>query len=77
MNPAGQLALERIGDAVEREGYGRPAMAKGGSGLAIAKDLTTVLSCFRAGVDNSANLRATLLPPSLVSRTLRLAGRPI
>lgn len=76
MNPAGQVALERIGEAVEREGYGRPATAKVGVGLAIAKDLTTVLTCFRAGIDNSANLRATLLPPSLVSRALRLAGRP-
>jgi transglutaminase-like putative cysteine protease len=75
MNSAGQLALVSLGEAVEREGYGRPRTAEGGSGVAIAQDLTTVLACFRAGVDSSVNLRATLLPPSLVSRTLRLAGR--
>lgn len=84
MSDAGREALERIGRAVEREGYGRPTpvgVAEPGepsvsqvqSGLAA--DLTVVLGCLRAGADGNGRLRAAMMPPSLVSRTVKLVGR--
>lgn len=75
MDERGRASLERLGQAVEQESYGRPATDDAGPGAALANDLTTVLACLRAGIDSSDRLRATLLPPSLVARTVRLAAR--
>ncbi len=73
MTDEGRSALDRIGLALEREGYGRPTAAFRGD-AALAADLTLVVGRLRAGVDVGDRLRATMLPPSLVSRTVKLVG---
>lgn len=84
MTSTGREALDRIGRALEREGYGRPAVngaeesgstAADPAWSAIADDLTVVLGCLKAGADGNDRIRATMLPPSLVSRTVKLVGR--
>ncbi|WP_344757666.1 transglutaminase family protein [Leifsonella bigeumensis] len=84
MSDAGREALDRIGRAIEREGYGRPTRdGTAGYGESrvidvrsgLADDLAIVLRCLKAGADGNDRLRATMLPPSLVSRTVKLVGR--
>lgn len=84
MSGVGREALDRIGRAVELEGYGRP-VPEGTTGAGeprdiekqsrLAGDLVVVLGCLKAGIDGNDRLRATMLPPSLVSRTVKLVGR--
>ncbi len=74
MTEEGREALDRIGLALEREGYGRPAAGFQGD-ASLASDLAVVLGRLRAGVDANDRLRATMLPPSLLSRTVKLVGR--
>lgn len=74
MDDASREALDRIGRALEREGYGRPSPGFRGD-AALADDLAEVLGRLRAGADGNDRFKATMLPPSLVSRTVKLVGR--
>ncbi len=74
MDDAGREALERIGRAVELEGYGRPSSGSRPD-PALADDLAVVIGRLRVSTDGKDRLRAAMLPPSLVSRTVRLVSR--
>jgi hypothetical protein len=75
MSAAGSEALERIGRAVEAEGYGPPGPADRARRAGLADDLATVLACLRAGIDGNGRIRATMLPPSLVARATNVVSR--
>lgn len=75
MNDESRAALAALGLALEREGYGRPGQSSAATGQELAVLLKTVLSRLRAGADSPDRLRTWLLPPSLVARAGRLAGR--
>lgn len=72
-------ALERVVEVVEREGYGPPALQgeslSSSARVAIARDISMVLARLSASVDGNVRAKATLLPPSLVSRISRSVAR--
>lgn len=74
MTDVGREALARIGRALEREGYGRPSPGFRGD-AALADDLRSVLACLLGGADGNDRFKAMVLPPSLVSRTVKFVGR--
>ncbi|MEO7348836.1 MAG: DUF3488 and transglutaminase-like domain-containing protein [Terrimesophilobacter sp.] len=77
MSDAGRAALDRVGEALEREGYGPPRVdgANAQALNAIVADARVVISCLLASTPNDARLKAFLLPASLVASTQQAVRR--
>ena len=71
LSEAGNAALQRVGFAVELQGYGRPDTPRVPSGRSLAEDVNTVVGGLRVGSGGSGRWRGLLFPPSLVGRALR------
>ena len=69
MTAAGRDALNRLRQAVEKEGYGSPDDPGPG---ALAADLRSVVGALMAGTDAGGRIRAILLPSSLLPSSSRL-----
>lgn len=77
MTDAAREALARVGDALEREGYGPPQLegATAQERSALVADTKAIISCLVASTPTDAQLKSFLLPASLVARTRQAVRR--